>query len=56
VGNLYSILVGKAERKRLLEKPDFGGRIILKSSFEDKDVRIWAGVVWFRLGPSDRLL
>jgi hypothetical protein len=35
VGILYSIVVGKPEGKRLLEKPDIGGRIILKLIFKD---------------------
>jgi len=56
VRNVYKVLVGKPEMKRLLGSSGIDGRIILKYILEKQGVRSWTGFVWLRIGTSDRLL
>jgi hypothetical protein len=37
---VYRVLVGKPERKRPLGRPGVDGRIILRSIFRKRDVRV----------------
>jgi hypothetical protein len=31
---------------------DVDGKIILKRILEEEDVKIWTGLIWFRIGSS----
>jgi len=44
----YSVLVGKPEGKRQLERP----RIILRWIFRKWNVGVWTGSSWLRIGTG----
>ena len=44
----YSVLVGKPEGKRQLERP----RIILRWIFRKWNVGVWTGSTWLRIGTG----
>jgi hypothetical protein len=50
---IYRVLVGKSEGKRQLEDPGIDGRIILRWIFRMRDVGIWTGLIWLRMGTGD---
>jgi len=54
--DVFRILVGRPEGKRLRGKPRHRGRIILKCIFMKWDGGIWTGSVWFLIGTSGGLL
>jgi hypothetical protein len=46
----------KPVEKRAIWRTGIDGRIILKWTLKEKEVRLWIGFDWLRLGPSGRLL
>jgi len=48
--DLYTVLVWKPEGKRLLGDPGVDGRIILRWIFRKRDVGVWTGSSWLRIG------
>jgi hypothetical protein len=48
--NAYKMLVRKSEEKRPLR------RIILKYILKKQSLKMWAGFIWLRKGPSSGLL
>jgi hypothetical protein len=55
--NLYKVLVGKPEGKRLIWRPGVVGRIILKLILRKYDeVRGLSGFSWFMIVSSGRLM
>jgi hypothetical protein len=45
-------LVGKPEGKRPLGRTSVDGRIILRWIFRKKDVGVWSGSSWLRIGTD----
>jgi hypothetical protein len=54
--NVYRLLVGKPEGKRLLGKPRHSGWIILRWILERQYGVLWTGLVWLRTGTVGELL
>jgi hypothetical protein len=48
---IYRTLMGKAEGKRPLGRPDVYGRIILRWIFR-KWNGVWSGSIWLRIGTG----
>jgi len=53
---VYSVMVGKTEKKRPLGRKGLDGRIILRWIFRRWDVTTWTGLIWLKIGTGDRLL
>jgi hypothetical protein len=47
---VYRVLVGKSEGRRPLEDRGVDGRIILRIIFRKRDVGVWTGSIWLRIG------
>jgi hypothetical protein len=55
--NVYRVLVGKCEVKRLLGRPRCRWEeIILEWILKKQIGRIWTGFIWLRMGNNGRLL
>jgi hypothetical protein len=54
--NVYRLLVGKPEGKRLLGRPRRRCWIILGWILERWDGVMWTGLVWLRIGTGGELL
>ena len=50
--NIYRVLVGKPEGKRNLGDADVDGRIKLGWIFRKRDVGVWTGPSWLRIGTG----
>jgi hypothetical protein len=50
------LLIGKPEGKRTLGRPRLDGRIILKWTLWEYDMRVWAAFILFRIGTDVGLL
>ena len=55
-GGSYKVLVGKREGRRPLGRPRVDWRIILRWIFRKRDVEVWTGSIWLRIGTGDRHL
>jgi len=53
---VYRVLVGKPESKRQHGRPGVDGKIILRCIFRKRDVGIWTGSSWLRIGTGGRHL
>jgi hypothetical protein len=53
---VYRVLVGKLKGKRPLGRPGVDGRIILIWIFRKRDVGVWTGLSWLRIGTGGRHL
>ena len=51
-GVIYRVVVGKPEGKRHLEDTGVDGRIILRWIFRKRDVEVWTGSSWLRIGTG----
>jgi len=49
---IYKVSVGKPEGKRQLEDPGLDGRIILRWVFRMRDMGVWTGLTWLRIGTG----
>jgi hypothetical protein len=54
--NAYRILVGKPEKKRLLERPNAGERLVVSWVLERYNSVIFTGSMWLRTGIDGGLL
>jgi hypothetical protein len=54
--NVYSILMGKPEGKRPLERPSRRWEDAIKMDLRDWLGGMWSGYIWFRIGIAGRLL
>jgi hypothetical protein len=54
--NSYSILIGNLKGKDHLKDITVDGRIIVKRILRKQDVRVWAGIIWPRIGGRGRFL
>jgi hypothetical protein len=50
------VLVRNSEGKRPLGRCRCDGKIILKWILNRENGRVWTGIIWLRIGISDRLL
>jgi hypothetical protein len=56
-GNMYRLLVGKPEGKRLLGRPRRRWMDNIKMDlFRDRIKCLWTGLVWLRIGTGGELL
>jgi hypothetical protein len=49
---VYTVLVGKPERRDHLDDPGVGGWIILRWIIRKWDVVVWTGSSWLRIGAD----
>jgi ribosomal protein S30 len=56
VRNAFSIVVGKAERKRQLGRPRRRWDGNIKIDLRKKCGRVWTGFIWLRIGTSSGML
>jgi hypothetical protein len=54
--NAHKILIGKPERKNHSEDQGVDGRIILKCTVKEYNVRVWTVSIWLRTWTSGGLL
>jgi hypothetical protein len=54
--NLYEILIGKHERKRLLGKLRHRWGIKFKQILGKYGLRVWTGLIWLMIRTGDRIL
>jgi hypothetical protein len=49
---VYTVLVGKSDRKSHWGDPGVDGKIVIKWIFRKWDVGVWAGLGWLRIGTG----
>jgi hypothetical protein len=49
---IYKVSVGKPEGKRQLEDSGLDGRIMLRWVFRMRDMGVWTGLTWLRIGTG----
>jgi hypothetical protein len=54
--NAFTVLVGKPEGKRMLRRPRCRWVDNIKMNIREWDGVAWSGLVWLRIGTSERLL
>jgi hypothetical protein len=54
--NVYKLLMGNPEGKRLLERLDVDVKIIFKWILEQEYRKLWTGLTWLRIRTSGGLL
>ena len=54
--DVYRVLVGKPEGKRLLGIPRRRWEDIIMMDLQEWDVRVWTGLSWLRIGIGGRQL
>jgi len=54
--DVYRVLVGKPEGKRLLGIPRCRWEDIIMMDLQEWDVRVWTGLSWLRIGIGGRQL
>ena len=52
---VYRVLVGRPVEKRLRVRPRRRWEDNIKVDLREGDGKAWTGVIWFRIGASDRL-
>jgi hypothetical protein len=52
VRGVYRILVGKHEGKRLIGRPRCGWEYNIKKDLQKRDVEVWTGSSWLRIGTG----
>jgi hypothetical protein len=50
---VYRVLEGKTDGKRQLGRPRRRWGIILRWAFRKRDVGVWTGSSWYRIGTGD---
>jgi hypothetical protein len=54
-GNSYSVLVGKTG-ERGLRRSNFRWENNIKTDLKEKNVKVWIGFIWYKIGTSGGLL
>jgi len=49
---VYRVLVGRTENKNHSEDSGIDGSIIIRCIFRKWYVRLWTGLMWFRIGTD----